>query len=80
MILKGSNALIVKYEVDLHRHAGPSPSTGYKYVDNGFFFFFKIVLSRPKAWMSNVNRILFSNFFFPNLYFKKKKMLLGGPW
>ena len=40
MILKGSNALIVKYEEDRHRHAGPSPSTGYKYVDNGFFFFF----------------------------------------
>lgn len=39
MILKGSNALIVKYEEDLHRHAGPSPSTRYKYVDNGFFFF-----------------------------------------
>lgn len=77
MILKGSNALIVKYEVDLHRHAGPSPSTGYKYVDNGFFF--KIMLSRPKAWMSSVNRILFSNFFSPNLYFFKK-MLLGGPW
>ena len=64
MILKGSNALIVKYEVDLQRDAGPSPSTGYKYVDNGFFFF-KIMLSRPKAWMSSVNRILFSNFFFP---------------
>lgn len=39
MILKGSNALIVKYEaVYAQTRAVPYQNTGYKYVDNGVFF------------------------------------------
>lgn len=44
MILKGSNALIVKYErtcTDMQAF-----STQYKYVDNGFFFLDHVVKTK----------------------------------
>ena len=69
MILKGSNALIVKYEEDRHRHAGPSPSTGYKYVDNGFFFFFRSCCQDQKHGCQVSIGFCFLIIFFPNLYF-----------
>lgn len=79
MILKGSNALIVKYEVDLQRDAGPSPSTGYKYVDNGFFFLRSCCQDQKHGCQVSIG-FCFLIFFFPQSVLFKKNMLLGGPW
>lgn len=46
--------------------AVPSESIVYKYVDNAIF---KINLSRPKAWMSSVNKEFFHSFLFFSLDF-----------